>query len=100
MARGNQAADQAAKRATLQNNDLIRVATLVPQTNLPETPSYTEGETLNGETIVCSVQFSRSVVSDSLQPMELLRGCLTGKWDRGDHLRYSRLEACSSEGSF
>ena len=45
MAWGNQAADQAAKRAALQNNDLIGVATLVPQTNLPETPSYTEGET-------------------------------------------------------
>ena len=45
MARGNQAANQAAKRAALQNNDLIGVATLVPQTNLPETPSYTEGET-------------------------------------------------------
>ena len=45
VARGNQATDQAAKRA-LQNNDLIGVATLVPQTNLPETPSYTEGETL------------------------------------------------------
>ena len=46
MARGNQVADQAAKRAALQNNDLIGVATLVPQANLPETPSYTEGETL------------------------------------------------------
>ena len=46
VARGNQAANQAAKRAALQNNDLIGVATLVPQTNLPETPSYTEGETL------------------------------------------------------
>ena len=46
MARGNQAADQAPKRAAVQNNDLIGVATLVPQTNLPETPSYTEGETL------------------------------------------------------
>ena len=45
VTRGNQAVDQAAKRA-LQNNDLIGVATLVPQTNLPETPSYTEGETL------------------------------------------------------
>ena len=45
VAWGNQAADQAAKRAALQNNDLIGVATLVPQTNLPETPSYTEGET-------------------------------------------------------
>ena len=49
MAQGNQAADQAAKRAALQNNDLIGVATLVPQTNLPETPSYTEGETLNAK---------------------------------------------------
>ena len=46
VARGNQAADQAPKRAAVQNNDLIGVATLVPQTNLPETPSYTEGETL------------------------------------------------------
>ena len=46
VARGNQAADQAARRAELQNHDLIRIATLVPQTNLPETPSYTEGETL------------------------------------------------------
>ena len=49
MARGNQAADQAAKRAALQNHDLIGVATLVPQTNLPETPSYTEGETLKAK---------------------------------------------------
>ena len=46
VAQGNQAADQAAKTAALQNNDLIDVAPLVPQTNLPETPSYTEGETL------------------------------------------------------
>ena len=46
VVRGDQAADQAAKRAALQNNDLIGVATLVPQTNLPETPSYMEGETL------------------------------------------------------
>ena len=46
VAQGNQAADQAAKRAALQNHDLIGVANLVPQTNLPETPSYTEGETL------------------------------------------------------
>ena len=45
VARGNQAAYQAAKREALQNNDLIGVATLVPQINLPETPSYTEGET-------------------------------------------------------
>ena len=41
----NQADDQAAKRAALQNSDLIGVATLVPQINLPETPSYIEGET-------------------------------------------------------
>ena len=46
MTRGSQAADQAAKRAALQNHDLIGVATLVPQTNLSETPPYTEGETL------------------------------------------------------
>ena len=45
VARGNQAADQAAKRAALQNSDLIGLATLVPQINLPETPSYTGGET-------------------------------------------------------
>ena len=31
VARGNQAADQVAKRAALHNNDLIGVATLVPQ---------------------------------------------------------------------
>ena len=49
VAQGNQAADQAAKRAALQNKDLIGVATLVPQTNLPETPSYTEGETLKAK---------------------------------------------------
>ena len=46
MARGNQSADQAAKREAVQNNDLIGVSTLVPQTNLPEIPSYTEFETL------------------------------------------------------
>ena len=45
VAWGNQAVDQAARRATLHNHDLIGIATLVPQTNLPETPSYTEGET-------------------------------------------------------
>ena len=39
-ARGNQAADQATRRAALQNHDLIGIATLVPQTNLPETPSF------------------------------------------------------------
>ena len=49
MARGNQAADQVAKRAALHNNDLIGVATLVPQTNLPEIPSYTEGESLKAK---------------------------------------------------
>ena len=49
VAQGNQAADQAAKRAALQKHDLIGVATLVPQTNLPETPSYTEGETLKAK---------------------------------------------------
>ena len=49
MARGNQADDQAAKREALQNNDIIGVATLVPQTNLPETPSYTEGKTLKAK---------------------------------------------------
>ena len=46
VAWGNQAADWAAKRAALQNNYPIGVAILVPQTNLPETSSYTEGETL------------------------------------------------------
>ena len=45
VAWGDQAADQAAKRAALQNNDIIESATLVPQSNLPETPSYSEGET-------------------------------------------------------
>ena len=49
VAQGNQAADQAAKRAALQNYDLIGVAILVPQTNLTETPSYTEGETLKAK---------------------------------------------------
>ena len=49
VARENQAADQAARRAALQNHDLIGVATLVPQTNLPETPSYTEGEALKAK---------------------------------------------------
>ena len=49
VARGNQAANQAAKRAALQNNDLTEVATLVPQTNLPKTPSYTEGEILKAK---------------------------------------------------
>ena len=49
VAQGNQEDDQAVKRAALQNSDLIGIATLVPQTDLPETPSYTEGETLKSE---------------------------------------------------
>ena len=49
VARGNQAANQEAKRAALQSNDLIWVVTLLPQTNLPETPSYTDGETLKAK---------------------------------------------------
>ena len=49
MARGDQAADQAARRAALENNDLIGVATLVSQTNLPEIPSYKEGDTLKAK---------------------------------------------------
>ena len=49
VAWGNQEAYQAAKRAALQNNDIIGVATLVPQTNLPEATSYTEGETLKAK---------------------------------------------------
>ena len=49
VARGNQAADQTDKRAALQNHDLIGIATLVPQTNFPETPSYTEGEILKAK---------------------------------------------------
>ena len=49
VARGNQAVDQAAKRAALQNNDLIGVATLVPQAYFPETPSHTLGETLKAK---------------------------------------------------
>ena len=49
VARGNQATDQAARRAALQNHDLIGIAVLVPQTNLPKTPSYTEGETLKAK---------------------------------------------------
>ena len=49
VTQGNQAADQAANRAALWNNDLIGIATLVPQTNLPETPSYTKGETLKAK---------------------------------------------------
>ena len=49
MAQGNQVADQAARRAALQNHDLKGIVTIVPQTNLPGTPSYTEGETLKAK---------------------------------------------------
>ena len=49
VAWGNHTADQTAKRAALQNHDLIGDATLDPQTHLPETPSYTEGETLKSK---------------------------------------------------
>ena len=49
VAGGIQAADHASKRSALQNNDLIGIATLVLQTNFPETPSYIEGETLKAK---------------------------------------------------
>ena len=49
VAQGKQAAAQTAKRGKLQNNDLIGVDTLVPKTNLPETSSYTKGETLKAK---------------------------------------------------
>ena len=49
VAWGNQAGNQAAKKAALQNNNLTGFAPLVPQTNLPKTPSYTEGETLKAK---------------------------------------------------
>ena len=52
MTRGNQAADQPARRAALQKNDLTEVVTLIPQTNLPETPSYPEVETLKDIKII------------------------------------------------
>ena len=45
----NLAAHQAAKRAALQNHDLIGAATLGPQTNLPESPLYTKGKTLKAK---------------------------------------------------
>ena len=48
MARGNQAAEKAAKRAALQSNDLIGVvATLGTQTNLSETPHILNVRLLN-----------------------------------------------------
>jgi hypothetical protein len=46
MAQGNQAVDLAAKRAAIQNNALIGVAALVPQSNMPKIIPYTGGETL------------------------------------------------------
>jgi len=49
VAQRNQADDQAAKRAALKNSDVVVVATLVPWANLPEIPSYTEGETLKAK---------------------------------------------------
>ena len=49
VAQGNQVANHVAKRAALQNSNLLLVATLVPQTNFPENPSYTEGETLKAK---------------------------------------------------
>ena len=51
MTPGNQEAHQAAKRAALQSNDLINIGLppYIPETNLPETPSYTEGETLKAK---------------------------------------------------
>ena len=49
MAQGNQAVDLAAKRAAIQNNDLIGVADLVPQNNVPQIPSSAESETLQAK---------------------------------------------------
>ena len=49
VARGSQSADRAARRAALQSHDLIGLATLGPHPSLPETPSYTEGETLKAK---------------------------------------------------
>ena len=49
VARGKQETNQAAKRTALQNDDLIGFATLVRQTDLPETPSYIESETLKAK---------------------------------------------------
>ena len=66
----DQAADQAARKAALQNNDLIGVATFVPQTNLPETPSYTEGETLKAK--------SEGFQEDHMIPKE---GTLFSPWE-------------------
>ena len=70
MARGKQAPDQAAKKAALWNHDLIGVATLVPQTNLPKTASYTEGETLKAK--------SEGFQEDHMIPKE---GTLFSPWE-------------------
>ena len=69
VAWGDQAPDQAAKRAALQNNDLIGIATLVPQSSLPETPSYTEAETHKAK-------------SEGFQEwfMEIIKLCLKALW--------------------
>ena len=75
-ARGNQAADQAAKRAALQTNDLKGVVTLVPQTNLSETPSYTEGETLKAK----SVGFQDHMEWFQKEGLLFLPGTSNGSW--------------------
>ena len=49
VAQGNQAADQAGRRAALQTHELRWQSLLGPESNLPETPSYTEGETLKAK---------------------------------------------------
>ena len=49
MAQGTRAADQAAKRAAVQSNNLIGVACLVSQVNLSEMPPHTQGETLKAK---------------------------------------------------
>ena len=70
MVRGNQATDQAAKRAALQNNDLTGISTLVPQANLPEIPSYIAGETLKAK--------SEGFQEDHMIPKE---GTLFSPWE-------------------
>ena len=70
MSQGNRADDQAARRAALQNNDLIGVATIVPQANLPKTPLYTEGETLKAK--------SEGFQEDHMIPKE---GTLFSPWE-------------------
>ena len=70
VAGGNRAADQAAKRAALQNNDLTGISTLVPQANLPEIPSYIAGETLKAK--------SEGFQEDHMIPKE---GTLFSPWE-------------------